>query len=72
MMREKNCGVVVGEVLVDLLAFLRGLWVNWCFGCGVLVVSLWWMDGVNVVSRRVFFRSENYANFLDLFWGQRR
>jgi hypothetical protein len=37
------------------------------FGCGVLVVSLWWMDGANVVFRRVFFRGENYANFSDLF-----
>jgi hypothetical protein len=69
MRREKSCGVVVGEVLVDLLVFLRGVWGNWCFGCGFLVVSLWWIDGANVVIRRVFFWGENYANFFGFILG---
>ncbi len=53
--REKNCGVVAGEVLVVLLVFLRGavwktgFWV-WCFG-GEFVVDGWCECGV---SPRVF------------------
>ncbi|MBB5327434.1 hypothetical protein HDF14_001039 [Edaphobacter lichenicola] len=54
---------------MDLLVFLRGVWGNWCFGCGVLVVSLWWIDGANVVIRRVFFWGENYANFFGFILG---
>jgi hypothetical protein len=38
------------------------------FGCGLLVVSLWWMDGASVVFRGVFLRVESYAIFLIFFW----
>jgi hypothetical protein len=72
MRREKNCGVVEGKVWVILLVFLRGVVGKTGFGCGVLVVSLWWIDGVSVVFRRVFLRAENYAILFDLFLGPRR
>ena len=64
--------MVWGEVLVGLLVFSRGLWGKWRFGRGVLVVSLWWIDGGSVVFRRVSFRSEKYANFFGFILGQRR
>jgi hypothetical protein len=62
--------VVAGDVLSGLLVFLKGVVGKMRFGCGVSVVSLWWVDGANVVFRRVFFRLENYANFSDLFLGR--
>jgi hypothetical protein len=55
MRREKNCGVVAGEVVAVLWAFLKGVmgkngfWV-WCFG-GEFVVDGWCERGV---SPRVF------------------
>jgi hypothetical protein len=67
MRREKKCALAVGEVLLILRVFLNGVVGKPGFGCGVLVVSLWWLDGGSVVFRRVFLRAENYATFLIYF-----
>jgi len=37
--------------------------------CGVLVVSLWLIDGVSVVFRRVFLSAERYAISLGFNFG---
>jgi hypothetical protein len=44
--------------------FLRGFWEKGGFGCGVLLVWLWWIAGISVVFRRVFLGAEKYASFL--------
>ncbi|MBB5340842.1 hypothetical protein [Tunturiibacter gelidoferens] len=67
MRREKKCGVVAGDGFAVLLVFLRGFWKKAGFGCGVLMVSLWWIAGGSVVFRRVFLGVERYASFSDLF-----
>jgi hypothetical protein len=65
MRREKNCRVVAGDGFAVLLVFLMGVLGKTGFGCGVLVVSLWWIAGGSVVIRRVFLGAERYASFFN-------
>jgi hypothetical protein len=55
--------VAAGDGFAVLLVFLIGFQEKAGFGCGVLVVSLWWIAGGSVVFRCVFFGAERYANF---------
>jgi hypothetical protein len=56
--------------LMFLLVFFEGFQQKAGFGCGVLVVSLWWVAGERVVFRRAFARVERCAIFLDLFFAK--
>ena len=62
--------MVVGEVLLDLLVFLKGVVGRMRFWVWCLVVSLWWIDGANMVFRRGFLRGRNYANFFGFILGR--
>ena len=69
MRREKKCGVVAGRFFADLLVFLVGVLEKAGVWCGVLLVSLWWIDGGSMVFRRVFLSAKKYANFFGFIFG---